>query len=448
MAAVNLKIDDLLLHSENPRLVNPTSQRDTLQQIIDDQEDKLAELAESIVTDGMSPIERILVRKNGKDQYVVLEGNRRTAALKLLANPAVLASLNMGNALQKRFERLAKDFDRKAVEPLACFEVPSDTDATKWIYLRHTGENEGKGVVKWSGLAAARFRGNHPALQALEFVREHGNLDSTQAKLLIDGFPITTLDRLLSTKEVRSMIGVDIKNQKLRSKLHGDELIKPLRRMVLDLAQKRVNVSHLKNRESQVDYIKSFAAEDKPNLSRTGPARDVEAFKSGEFKTKPAASAAAAKRPTYDPSLRKTVAPRGKLNISVTKISEIYRELRTLYMNDNPHACAVLLRVFLELSVDYYLRTNGLPTQVTHNGHPNDKKLSDKVRDVVDHMVKIKGRHKKDFDGVTRALNDKGSPLHIGLLHGYLHNAFVTPKVRDLRAGWDEAQPLFDTIWA
>jgi len=449
MAAINLTIDQLLLHSANPRIGSATSQRDALQKIIDDQEDKLAELAESILSDGMSPIERILVLKDGKDLYVVLEGNRRAAALKILSNPTVLASLTIGTGLQKRFERLAKDFDRKSVEPLSCFEVANNSEATKWLYLRHTGENEGRGVVRWSGLAAARFRGNHPALQALEFVRTHGNLDASQSKLLGDGFPITTLDRLLSTKEVRSLVGVEIKNQKLTSKLHGDELIKPLRRIVLDLAHKRVNVSHLKNRDAQVEYIKAFTVEDKPNLSKTGAARDVEEFKSSEFKAKAATATATTKRPAYDPSLRKTVVPRGKLNITVSKISEIYRELRTLFMEDNPHACAVLLRVFLELSVDNHLKAHKLPTQVkAHDGRMIDKKLTDKVRDVVDHLVKIKGCNKKDFAGVTRSLTDSGSPLHINLLHAYVHSAFVTPKVRDLRSAWDEAQPLFDNIWA
>lgn len=451
MATVNLSIDQLLLDSKNPRIGSAANQRDALQKILDDQEDKLAELAESMIADGMSPIERLLVlrEKKGGDRYVALEGNRRAAALKILSNPAVLVSLSLGGALQKRFERLAKEFDRGSVEPIACYEVDKSDDATKWIYLRHTGENEGRGVVRWSGVAAARFRGTDPALQALEFVKEHGSLDDHHNSLLGDGFPITTLDRLLSTQEIRKLIGIEIKGRKLRSGLPGDELMKPLRRMVLDLAEKKINVSDLKNRAAQVDYLKSLGADEKPDLSKIGAVREISAFKIGEFKVQSTRSSSS-KRRGYDPSERKTLVPRPlKMNISVNKVAEVYKELRTLRMEDNPHACAVLLRVFLELSVDYYMNANKLDTQFkTPQDKKADKKLNKKVQEVIDHLVKVKGFKQKDFAGVSRALSDRGSPLHIDLLHAYLHSLFQTPKTRDLRSAWSEAEPFFTRIWA
>lgn len=451
MGGVNLSIDQLLLYSGNPRIGSATSQRDALQKILDDQEDKLAELAESIVSDGMSPIERLLVlrEKKGVDRYIALEGNRRVAALRILSNPAVLASLSLGEALQKRFERLANDFVRTTVEPIECYEVMKDDEALKWIYLRHTGENEGRGVVRWSGLAAARFRGTDPALQALDFVKAHGNLDERHKGFLGDAFPITTLDRLLSTKEVRELIGVEVKIRKLRSGLSGDELMKPLRRMVLDLAEKKINVSDLKNRTAQIEYVKSFGVEDKPDLKTIGAVRDVQDFKNDEFKVKPVPSSSQ-KRRGYDPSERKTVIPRNlKLNISVAKVAEIHKELRSLWMEDNPHACAVLLRVFLELSVDYYMNTNKLDTQFkAPNGKITDKKLNKKVEEVIEDLVNKKGCKRKEFAGVSRALSDRGSPLHIDLLHAYLHSLFQTPKIRDLRSAWDEAQPFFERVWA
>ncbi len=43
MAAVNLSIDQLLLDSGNPRIGSASNQRDALQKIIEDQEDKLAD---------------------------------------------------------------------------------------------------------------------------------------------------------------------------------------------------------------------------------------------------------------------------------------------------------------------------------------------------------------------------------------------------------------------
>jgi hypothetical protein len=369
------------------------------------------------------------------------------AALKILSNPSVLTGLEVRAALQKRFEDLAKNFDGRTVDPIACFEVSSREEGTPWLFLRHTGENEGRGVVAWSGLAASRFRGTDPALQALEFVRAHGNLSEEQKELISDNFPITTLDRLLSSREVRKRIGVDVKNRKLCSGLPAEELMKALRRMVLDLAEKSVNVSQLKNSAQQVAYVDSLEAASRPDLSKTGTVRAIENIQGGEFKAKPPRLPRGTSR---DPSERRTVVPRGaRLNVQDSKIAAIFRELRGLRVDDYPNAIAVLLRVFLELSVDHYIDSNSLALRYrdSKNNKVIDKSLKKKIEEVVEHLIKVKSSDRKDFAGVTRALSVEHSPLYIDLLHAYLHNRFVTPKTRDLIGAWDDARRFFEGIW-
>jgi len=142
------------------------------------------------------------------------------------------------------------------------------------------------------------------------------------------------------------------------------------------------------------------------------------------------------------------VVPRNaRLNIADPKIGAIVTELKKLRADTFPHAISVLLRVFLELSTDYYMNVNGLPTS-TKNPHRGEiqKPLDKKIQEVIDHLINA-GAKKKDFDGVSRALRDRQSPLNIQLLHGYVHNLFVIPKTRDTLASWDEARPYFERIW-
>ena len=448
MGKLELTIDQLLLDSDNPRIVGAASSREALQRVLDDQGRKLAELAEDIAAEGMSPIDRLLVikEKNGK-RYIAVEGNRRVAALKILINPNALVGLHLMPALQKRFERIAKDFDRTTVEPLDCFEVTNRTEANRWIWLRHTGENDGRGVVNWSGVATSHFRGTDPALQALEFVQVHGNLTPDQLAGL-NNFPITTLDRLLSTTEVRQLIGIEVKGGRLRSGLPGEELIKPLRRMVLDLAEKKITVSGLKDRKAQAEWVKSFSSEDKPKLSKASAIRDVKDFKSGEFE-KPAHAPGGVRRKGSNPAQRKTLVPAHiKLNIAEAKIFDIYKELRKLKIEDFPNSCAVLLRVFLELSLDAYMDKNGLERQLKDNhGHTHEKTLRKKVTDVIADLVDKKGHKRTEFAAVARAVGDSTSPLHIDLLNAYVHSRFETPTVANLRAAWTAAEPLFVRVW-
>jgi hypothetical protein len=103
MPARQLKIADLLLDLENPRISNASGQKDVLQKIIEDQDTKVIVLAESIVEDGgLNPMDRLLVIKSpdAEGKYIVIEGNRRFAAIKILNSPAVLTGLEVRAPIQ------------------------------------------------------------------------------------------------------------------------------------------------------------------------------------------------------------------------------------------------------------------------------------------------------------------------------------------------------------
>ena len=449
MAAKNLKIDQLELDVSNPRFNKAGGQHEAMQRIIEDQDAKLANLADSIVEDGLNPMDRLLVLKSErKGKYVVLEGNRRTLALKVLRAPTLLSGLDVRSGLRKRLEKAAESFDVDDVEPVPCFEVQSRAEANAWIDQRHSGENEGRGIVNWSGEAASRFRGSDPALQALDFVRQHAELDEEQKKLLDSGrFPITTLDRLLSTPDVRKKIGVEIKDNKLLSTLPPDELMKPLRRIVLDLAEKKINVTKLKSKEQQIDYVTHNV--DAPDMrKKLSASRALEAITEKDFpESEPAPSRKRGQRATK----RTTIVPKHcRLNITNSKTEEIYAELRKLKLASFPNSIAVMLRVFLENSVDHYLTKIAKPaislTFTVPNQGEKDKSLATKIGESIDHMIQ-NGAPKKDFEQIKRATNDKRSPLSVDLLHSYIHSRFVAAAERELTVAWDMAQPFFELIW-
>ena len=451
MPAKNLKIDQLDLDLANPRINKAGDQREAIQRIIEDQDYKLANLAESIVADGLNPMDRLLVLKSDKRAggYIVLEGNRRTAALKILRNPAILTGLQIRSALQKKLEKIAQGFDPKSLEPIACVEIASRAEGSTWIEQRHSGENEGRGIVSWSGVAGSRFRGNDPALQALDFVRQHGDLTDEQKELIEGRFPITTLDRLLSTPSVRSKIGIDIKDDKLRTSLPAEEALKPLKRMVLDLAEKAINVTKLKTKEQQVAYINTFAKADTADLSKSSATfRAVENIVHSEFD--PGTTKAAKKKSSRAAAPRLTIVPKScRLNVTTAKISEIYEELRSLRLAKNPHAIAVLLRVFLETSTDHYMTSVASPKIPMKKPTPagdKDKSLQVKIEESMNHMI-AGGIAHKTFDGVRRGISNKNHPLSVDLLHSYVHNLFVSPTPRDLTVAWDSAQPYFEQVW-
>jgi len=104
MAGIELTLEELILDQENPRISKASSQREVLQKIIEDQDLKLVVLAESIVGDGLNPMDRWLVLKSPTDRgkYIVLEGNRRLATIKILNNSAVLNDLEVRSPVKKK----------------------------------------------------------------------------------------------------------------------------------------------------------------------------------------------------------------------------------------------------------------------------------------------------------------------------------------------------------
>ncbi len=220
MSSKALKIDSLDLDLENPRITLASDQRDAMQKIITEQKAKLINLAESIAVKGFSPMDRCLVIRSARaGKFIVLEGNRRVLAAKLLKNPSLLITLAMPDSFRKRLQKAAQNFDIKKVEPVDCYEVADRAEGNDWINQRHTGANEGRGIVNWSAIAVSRFRGRDPALQALDFVLQYGDLTDEQKETIAGRFPLTTLDRLLSTPSVRTTIGLDITGGKLRTEL-------------------------------------------------------------------------------------------------------------------------------------------------------------------------------------------------------------------------------------
>jgi hypothetical protein len=157
MAGLTLKLNDLILDTENPRFGKATSQREALQRIIEDQDVKLVVLADSIVTDGLNPMDRWLVLKTTgiRAKYTVLEGNRRLATIRILQSPSVMNDLEVRLPVKRKLEQLATQFDINTIQPFDCFEVADRATAATWINQRHTGQNSGRGIVNWDGVATA-----------------------------------------------------------------------------------------------------------------------------------------------------------------------------------------------------------------------------------------------------------------------------------------------------
>lgn len=149
----NLRPTQTILDPDNPRIPDGTSSdKEAINRLIDDGYDQLLALARDLVKQGQSnPSELPIVIKDGS-KYLVLEGNRRFAALKLLADPKLADNPDH----QAAFARI----NAKGSGPTHIYSAvaPDRDQADHWIMLRHTGANQGIGIKRWSTEQTATHR--------------------------------------------------------------------------------------------------------------------------------------------------------------------------------------------------------------------------------------------------------------------------------------------------
>lgn len=434
-----IPVANLQLDTENPRLSTPNSgQRETLRELASLQGTKLRVLAEDIVKHGLDPSELTIVAKLKRtdNRYVVLDGNRRLSAIKVLENPESVDGA-IGASLLKTMRRLSERYQQDPIANIDCVVVKDREDARHWLELRHTGEQQGAGRVLWGSQESARFRAQdadpEPHIQALDFLESRGDLSQKQRRKI----PSTTYRRLLGTPYVRQRLGVELEKGILKALADEDAVAKALMHVANDISQGNIKVRDVytvSQRERYADELPQSVVAQLTRDSGAGVAL-------GEGATAPAAKPR--RKPSQAPKKRDNLIPSDcLLSVSDPRTQDIERELRHLSLESNPNAVSVLLRVFLELSVDWLISNVSLTVD-------RRARLRIKLSATADYLVKQKSLTKQEAEPVKRAAQ-KGTFLgpSVTQMNEWIHNPHMFPGPSDLRSEWDGLQPWFMAVWS
>ncbi|MBV7432458.1 hypothetical protein KRX53_03830 [Dermabacteraceae bacterium TAE3-ERU5] len=288
---INEAVSSLLLDEQNPRFQEQVNGQDeAITALLLDSADKLFSLAQDIATEGsLNPTELpVIIEEDG--DLVVIEGNRRLAALKLLRNPdlAATAAAELGTPLVKKFKALQKV--GTGPESINAFQAENREAARHWIELRHTGENDGVGVIGWKPWQVNNYRRRRgsQADRAALFCEAVEVDFSGETQLMSDVAEVrqarlTTLGRLVADPDVRREFGFRFDDDELLFEYETDDLRASVSRIFSDLAARTggVSVTDIKSKAQRSKYV-ADRSEVLPNRANrlSVPRRPGEHYKS------------------------------------------------------------------------------------------------------------------------------------------------------------------------
>jgi len=443
---VELSINQILLDPINPRHDPLQPQIELIKAMIDDQKDKLVKLAQDIIESGLNPADLITVipNNNEKDKFTVVEGNRRITVLKLLNLP----SLCHIESIRKKFDALNQRYLENPIKLIKCVLYTDRKEADHWINLKHTGENLGVGTVGWDATNKERFKAQSRnvkesiGLQLMNFILNNLQLDEVSSKI-VRNMPITTVERLIGDPDVRKFLGLEIKDGDLISQINLESASKFLYDFIAPIAtgdKKVTDVYYKKDRKKYLDDFGPSPVNTPANISpenwplnsppKSAPVRPNTPSPSPKPRSKPLSIA------------RKYVIPSSSgIKISVSRINSIYYELKnSLKVDEVPNACAVLLRVFLEVSIDNYNKINSVGAFETEELHKKLVKIAD--------FMKNSGVLKpKELKTVYMAASSPHGLFSTNTFNAYVHDPLIQPKAKELKMTWDETELFIKKLW-
>lgn len=368
------------------------------------------ELAKKISEEGYFVGEEpILCIEN--DKKIILEGNRRVAALKLLQDPNKYLSKAKAKTLIHNISKNNFPVNRK----LKSFIAPNRLLANPIIYERHKGES----LKKWKTGNQYAFVADMYYEDGLSIEDIADILNETTPKVIkplkaynlflegkdilekeegiiieIDKFDFTNLERFYTYEDARIIMGVDFnsENGELIINIPRGEFEKRLLVIFKIILDSERFSREFNKEDDKKEFIKKLklnnsfdfnVPENKLIISKSSKKKASLDEQKEKIKTR--------KRKTLNrnTSFDKIISYETEIYFNNDKLDSLFLELKSL-PNEKYFSFALLLRTYLEQSLYYYLKTNNLFD--TLSDKTNQKNIQDSGRkvDLLINYIKVK----------------------------------------------------------
>jgi|GEM_PF-2448828 hypothetical protein len=473
--AKTIPLNQLALDTENPRFITPpnATEQDIINYLLEYEE--VEELAQSINKNrGLYAGERVIVYKDG-NKYVVLEGNRRISACKILTDKKLLANKRPYSAANLIVFQDTLD----NISDIQVDIMRSRTDAQSSLAAKHID-----GIRRWSPISKQKFFSKE--FSAGKSVEEIQDTTGTSKNIIIKGIKEYNLvNYALNLEEwqkneqntiidihklkISPFIRVFTSSPRNSSYSTLSQILKlsfskeyiPVTSIDINIFNHCIYLVAKASFDKTIPFDTRSTLEDVPNLveyltieglltakvdseqpTTTGTRVDNDAEKlhqqSNPAKNELSGTTSVNTAPTIEKatiinkaltSSRNTlIPPTFGVQTSSIKINNIILELKQLNLNMNINSAAVLLRVLIELSSKYYLYNNNAGDLV------KEKDLKQLVNNAVTHMRNSKLISDNMHSNITKIGNKE---MAFDIFNGYVHYDGILPIKSELIGYFD-----------
>ena len=270
MKTQSLNVTELILWDENARFPDKyynSDEKEMINYFLSTPKFELKKFIEEVVKDYDLPQLEKLVVWNNEDNLIVIEGNRRLSAYKLLLNP----KLSNNTKTRELISNLKNSINIGDNIKLECIISENESECLRYVDRKHIRKNN---EVGWEDGERANYdvrRGNKNESNFVKIgitnrVRKLEIPDEMKNQVLGKGY-VTTFFRAITTTPAKRKYGYKIlENEELEiSHTNFDEELKVIIYNMLnklDFEGNKVDSRTLNNKESIEKYIDSIKPED------------------------------------------------------------------------------------------------------------------------------------------------------------------------------------------
>lgn len=444
-----VKIQNVFLDPQNIRIPISLSSQNALIQDLFSNEDAF-ELVKSIAQYGLFPDELPIIIEE-KNKMVVLEGNRRIAALKAMNEPDIVPA----------YKTKLLGYKKNAINSIKVVIAPDRESATTLIANKHTMNLR----KPWKPLRQAYFYksqiDNGKSIE--ELIKEYPDNDIIRfikmlemhklakaidyssdevAEIVHDErkFAITNLDRMYSDPAIRSFLGINFNEKgQVNGNIEFEEFEKGYRKLVEDVAIGEIDSRKYNSEAQRKEYLEKIPKDMIPDKHKKG------SFTSLTKKEKIL--------PLSEKKMKNTSKkiPKGlfyssetPFNLYNASLRIMYEELRNISVEYFPNATHDLLRSFLECALVSYLKdidkykdiqkseqhSPKLSEMLTYIGNPKNNIITDP--NLIQVIEQIKSQYSENYS--------------IARMNMINHNEKWVSTEKDVRAAWARLESLINLL--